>query len=211
MVRIVKKPEERKTEIMDIAEELFNSKGYEQTGVNEIIEKAGVAKGTFYYYFKSKDEILDEIVKRAIDKEIQGLQEIIKDSGSNALEKIKNILASNLKNACENEELLELLHKKENALMHQKSIVYSANKYSPIIAEIIKQGVAEGIFHTQYPLEVTQFLMVGISFLFDTSIFLWTKEEYIQRLNALSYILETTLHAEKGSFEFFSQILNESN
>ena len=47
MARIVKDPEERKTEIMDAALALFGSKGFEQTSVNEIIEKVGVAKGTF--------------------------------------------------------------------------------------------------------------------------------------------------------------------
>ncbi|MCK4578956.1 MAG: TetR/AcrR family transcriptional regulator, partial [Candidatus Marinimicrobia bacterium] len=54
MARVLKEYDERKTEFLDAARELFYSLGYEQTSVNTIIEKVGVSKGTFYHYFKSK-------------------------------------------------------------------------------------------------------------------------------------------------------------
>jgi len=56
-MRISKDGDIRKQELLDAALQLFYEKGYEKTSVNDIIEKVGVSKGAFYYYFKSKEEV----------------------------------------------------------------------------------------------------------------------------------------------------------
>ncbi|KYK36355.1 MAG: helix-turn-helix transcriptional regulator [Theionarchaea archaeon] len=58
MIRVTKEPEERQNELINIAEALFMEKGYDLTTVEEIVRKAKIAKGTFYYYFKFKSDIL---------------------------------------------------------------------------------------------------------------------------------------------------------
>jgi AcrR family transcriptional regulator len=50
-----------KRNILETARELFFVKGYQNTSVNDIIEKTGSSKGAFYHHFKSKDELLDTI------------------------------------------------------------------------------------------------------------------------------------------------------
>lgn len=60
-MRIIKNPEERRQEILSIARELFNAKGVENTKVSDIVKKIGVAQGLFYYYFKSKEEVVNAI------------------------------------------------------------------------------------------------------------------------------------------------------
>jgi len=66
-MRISKEPEERRNEILDTAEMLFFTKGYARTTVNDVLQVIGIAKGTFYYYFKSKEEVMDAVVVRFID------------------------------------------------------------------------------------------------------------------------------------------------
>ncbi|HBT17621.1 MAG TPA: TetR/AcrR family transcriptional regulator, partial [Firmicutes bacterium] len=66
-MRITKEYDERRNEILDTAEELFNMKGYDKCTVNDILKAVGIARGTFYYYFKSKEEVLDAIVSRYTD------------------------------------------------------------------------------------------------------------------------------------------------
>ena len=56
-IRVTKSPEVRRKELRDISEQLFLEKGYEQTMVSDIVRKADVAQGTFYYYFKSKEAV----------------------------------------------------------------------------------------------------------------------------------------------------------
>ena len=55
--------DERRTQILDTAAKLFIEKGYYETSVSNIVKECGVAQGTFYYYFKTKEEIFDEAVR----------------------------------------------------------------------------------------------------------------------------------------------------
>lgn len=63
-MRIRKDPEIRRTELIDAALALFGSAGYEKTMIVDIVKKAGVAKGTFYYYFPTKEAVLTAICSR---------------------------------------------------------------------------------------------------------------------------------------------------
>ena len=54
-MRVVKEAEERKNEILDVAERLFGEKGFDNTSTNDILEEIGIARGTLYYHFKSKE------------------------------------------------------------------------------------------------------------------------------------------------------------
>ena len=67
-----KEAEERKKEILDIAEELFTTKGYDNTSTTDILERVGIARGTLYYHFKSKEEILSvKILFRQMSRRTQ--------------------------------------------------------------------------------------------------------------------------------------------
>ena len=63
-MRVVKEYDERKNEIIDTAAFLFMEKGYDRCSVNDILNKIGIAKGTFYHYFKSKEDVLDAAVDK---------------------------------------------------------------------------------------------------------------------------------------------------
>ena len=62
ITRIRKEPDVRRTELIDAALELFSSVGYEKTTVTDIVKKVGVAKGTFFYYFPTKEAVLETII-----------------------------------------------------------------------------------------------------------------------------------------------------
>ena len=57
-MRVVKEAEERRNEILDVAERLFGTKGFDNTSTNDILKEIGIARGTLYYHFKSKEDIL---------------------------------------------------------------------------------------------------------------------------------------------------------
>ena len=63
-MRIVKEAEERKEEILDVAERFFATKGFDNTSTNDILKEVGIARGTLYYHFKSKEDILDGVIER---------------------------------------------------------------------------------------------------------------------------------------------------
>ena len=80
MARITKDPQVRMTEILDTAEELFYAKGYHETQVSDIVKKIGVAQGTFYYYFKSKEEILEALISRQMSKVLSEMETVVSAS-----------------------------------------------------------------------------------------------------------------------------------
>ena len=119
-MRIVKEHDERKNEIIDTAAMLFESKGYEQCSVNDILTAIGIAKGTFYHYFKSKEEVLDAVIAKMMDQITQQVRSVEADPGLSPEEKLLQVfLAARTKEKL-GDVLLEEMHKTENALMHQK-------------------------------------------------------------------------------------------
>ena len=116
MARVVKKHEVRKKEFLDTAQELFFSRGYEQTSVETIIKKIGLSKGSFYYYFKSKEDLLDQLTIRVSERILREIQKVAQRKDLNATEKLNQAyqVVGNikLKNMALMKVLLETLDKK---------------------------------------------------------------------------------------------------
>lgn len=203
MARTVKPPDIRRSEILAAASELFQTQGYNQTPVEAIIQKAGIAKGTFYYYFRSKADILAAIVQEVVLQMVEHSRSIVSDPHLSALEKFRLMLSEQhqvVDNA--GPAVMENLHLPENRELHERSNVETILSLGPIMAEIVEQGNREGIFQVENPLETIQFLLAGSQFMFDASLFKWTPEELAARTRAMQAIVERSLGAEPGSFAF---------
>lgn len=203
MARVTKTPEERKSEILDTAEQLFKEKGYEQTSVSEIVKRVGVAQGTFYYHFKSKEEIADSVIDRSLARLIEPVQLIAAKSELSALDKLTHMIQIDYQKRLEHNGAFDYLHHEKNSTLHQKMIVKLILRYSPILTEVIEQGVKEGMFHTKHPKEIADFFLTGFQFLFDPGIFNWSEEEMHMKLQASNEIIEKLLGAPKDSFKLF--------
>lgn len=201
-MREIKDSEIRKNEILDVAEELFVTKGYNKTTIIDILDRVGIAKGTFYYYFKSKEEVMDEIIFRVVDRDVEKAETIVKDNNMSPIEKIQTILMSQKAELGDKKDkLIEQFHAPGNAEMHQRSLVYSVKKLSPVLAEVVKQGIEVGVFETEYPLEAVEFLMAAAEFVFDIGLWSWNQEELEKKASAFINIVERVLGAKSGSFE----------
>lgn len=207
-MRIVKEHEVRRNEILDTAEKLFVSKGYMKATVNDILQEVGIAKGTFYYYFKSKEEVMDAIIMRIIEADLEAAKKIASNSDIPVIEKLPQILLVQApKSGEQKEEMIEQLHKPNNAEMHQKSLVQSVLHLTPILTDVIRQGINEKIFKTDYPQETVEFLLASATVLFDEGLFQWQPDEALQKAKAFISIMETSLGAKKGSFDAILDIL----
>ena len=78
-MRNAKDGEERKKELLETARRLFITKGYEKTSVNDIIQEVGIKKGTFYYYFTSKEEMLEEMILEVVKQGAERARAVLKD------------------------------------------------------------------------------------------------------------------------------------
>lgn len=165
-MRIVKEHDERRNEIITTAEEFFLTKGFNKTTVNDILKRIGIAKGTFYHYFVSKEEVLEAVIGQIIDQEILRAKEI-QQSNDTALEKLIAFLSQNNQEDTRKEEIVDKFQMPENALMKQRALEETINQVCPVLAEIIEAGRQQGEFRTEHPLESIQFLIAGIQTMFD--------------------------------------------
>lgn len=197
-MRVVKTAEERKNEILDVAEQLFAEKGFDAASTNDIINQIGIARGTLYHHFASKEEILDAIVDRMTRRAILGAKMIIDDSSRLVLERLMGaIQALNIKNET-GTEVLEQLHKPQNALLHQKMQDRLIKEVVPLYAKLIREGNKEGIFDSKYPSEAAEMIMVYSNVAFDDLAEL-TPREKLSKGKAFVYHTEKILGAAEGS------------
>lgn len=199
-MRIVKNADERKEEILDVAEQLFAEKGFDNASTNDIINKIGIARGTLYHHFNSKEEILDAIVERMMNRSIAGARAMIKDKNIPLPDRIVGaFLALNIDSGA-GSEVLQQIHKPQNALLHQKTQERLLGEVVPLIAELIEEGNRSGMFHSKYPLEATEMIIVYSNTAFDESAEL-SPEQRQQKIMAFIYHTEKILGAKEKSLE----------
>ena len=199
-MRIVKDHDERRNEIIDTAERLFAIKGYEQCSVNDILAEIGIAKGTFYHYFKSKEEVLDAVIDKATDIIAERVSAVADNPDLSFDDKILQLfLAMKIENQME-EGLLEEMHKVENTLMHQKSLVSVIEMLMPLLTHVVKKGNQSGAFHCEYPEQFMQIFLSSALTLLDDGIFQVAPEKVPELFIALIAALEKMLGVEDGRF-----------
>lgn len=199
-MRVVKEAEERKNEILDAADELFGQKGFDGTSTNDILEKVGIARGTLYYHFKSKEDIMDALIERYNVRMLGAAKEIAADRSIPVVERvIRTVMALNLSSGGSNEEIMEHIHKPQNALMHQKIQKSIIAGVTPILTEIVREGIEQGLFETPFPYECMEMAVIYANTVFDDDFVPMTDEERMQRVLAFIANLERMLGAQSGS------------
>lgn len=204
MTRIVKKPEERKKEIVDAACNLFLKKGYHNTTMQDVMKELNIAKGTVYHYFKSKESLLDAVIEDIAESEFERLKSDLSNIEGSALQRLKYLIKSSSSPSVEEDtkSLMNDLHKVANAGMHIRLLARVLTMQAPLYAELFSQGVEEGIFKTESPLECAELILSGIQFLTDQGIYPWNEEDLKRRWLEFPKMMETLLGAPEGSFAF---------
>ena len=199
----MKKGEKRKKELLKIAYDMFLTQGYENTSVDEIIEKAQIAKGTYYYYFKSKEQMLEEVIDIMIDYETEMAKQII---GMDILapQKIVGIIAS-IKPTEAEQPIKNALFQPENLLMHHKVRQKLINVFTPLLSEVIKEGVKEGIFECDNISERVKMLLIISDSTFNEGTFSQ------QDISVFIDVTEKLLGAEKGTMSFIYDLIDKSD
>lgn len=161
-MRVVKEYTVRKNEILDTAQRLFYSIGYERTTVDIIIHETGIAKGTFYYYFKSKLNLLYSLVDRMVNQMMTAALPII-EAETNSIEKLRNLFNTigiiKLNNIELVLQVVNILYRDENLITRYTMNKKFIEKFGPLFSDIVQQGVIEGAFHTPYPDDAGELIM----------------------------------------------------
>jgi TetR/AcrR family transcriptional repressor of nem operon len=184
MARIVNEKEyaARRNEILDVVQRLVYTKGYEQMTIQDILDDLHISKGAFYHYFDSKGSALEALVERMVVMEvIPLLMPIVQDPHLTALEKLNRYFDTAIRwKTAKKTFMLELLRvwlADENAIVRQKLFTMSLKQVTPLLAEIIRQGIREGVFTTSYPDQVCHVIVYILQGLSETIIELLVSSE----------------------------------
>lgn len=199
-MRVVKEAKERRNEILDVAERLFGTKGFDHTSTNDILDEVGIARGTLYYHFKSKEDILDAVINRITEQLIIKAKNIVNQKEVPVLKRLTlTISALNVEGPL-GSEIMEQVHKPQNALLHQKMQESLLTEVNPLITELIEEAIEQGICQTDYPEEVVEMTLLYSNKAFDT--LAENEEERKQRkIEAFIYNLERLLGMKQGSMQ----------
>lgn len=193
------KGEKRKQELLEIAHRLIISKGYEETSIDEIIAEAQIAKGTFYYHFKSKAEMLEALINMMITEQSERARQILA-APLPVPEKTVAVITAFRPN--QDEATIQVaLNRKENIVLHEKINRRVIGEAVPILGEVVAEGIAQGILKCDNINERVRIILIISSDLFDHRDF--TSAD----VDVFIDTVEKILGAKKNTFGFVRQLI----
>lgn len=168
MARTVNEEEffRKRNEILDVAQRLVQSKGYEQMSIQDILDALSISKGAFYHYFPSKPALLAGLVERICDGIAGILTQALRTPGLSAVGKLNRFFA-NVGQWKTREKALFIAFTRvwmmdDNAVMRQKTRTAMVERIAPLLNEIVQQGIDEQQFSPAYPARAGEILAVLI-------------------------------------------------
>lgn len=203
--------ETKKDIILNASEELMynNEQSKNEITVDMIARKAGIGKGSIYYYFKSKDEIIDAVIERcysaAVNKYFAGI-----NSASSTFDKLNILMRSILKEEFldNSRNVIMALHLQDDIILHYKLMTIAIRTISPILSHILTDGTKDGSVTTDAPLESAEMIIAMLTILLNTCVYKKNDESLIKKMKLFAEVLETCLKSEKGSFSFLYSSLD---
>lgn len=195
------KKKQSKTKIIVTAFELFVTEGY-RVGINRIIDKAGVSRGALYHYFKSKEDLFEEVVKTYFFKQFQELPDIVSGPGNfqSKIQKIMHLPLSPLYEVAQYgnhqhtgaEGYLTIV----SAIHQNKRLLQLQDDYNKLWVESLKTVVQQGIKEGQLtPRQTIAGLVDAIRLIVDGAL-----------LNAYNTSLEEAKHKLQRSVSYLLSI-----
>lgn len=161
MARVTKAPNVRRRELLDIGFECYMKSGMPGLSIKEITEKAGVATGLFYYYFKSKEAFVDEALQDFTERNVEGIQLILASEALPAPEKLRLALMAFWDHARQSAyyQSRDGFHGRQHFALTNQLL----EQVLPVLLHAIQQGIRSGDFHTEHPEVTTRFILYGLS------------------------------------------------
>ncbi|WP_280382534.1 TetR/AcrR family transcriptional regulator [Nocardia wallacei] len=152
------KPEEhaaKRTQILTAALELIHQKGFQQMTIADVLDAVGISKGAFYHYFDSKGALLDGVIDAMRADVADVLEPVAADTTTDALTKLRTYIVSavdwKVAHRSDLSAIARMWRNEHNTLLRQRITDASIGAQGPLIAAIIRQGCAEGVFDATYP------------------------------------------------------------
>ena len=193
------------TKILDALQMLLEAKDIQNISVSEIARAADMGKGSLYYYFPSKEAILEALVERDYEKPLERAKNLASRSDISPLVRMAMIFQ-----ACRNSSIQFRTRRNtpssssapEQAFIHQKYLTYLTTELKPVLTDIIQQGIKAGEIHFDHPAALAEIVLIVLAVKLDNTLTPSAPEEIEDTIQGLITLLEKGTGNPAGSLNF---------
>ena len=192
--------------ILDALEHLLIDSNIENISVSDIAAKAGIGKGSIYYYFPSKEAILDALIQRNYEKPLRTAKDLAEQTDippftrmAMLFQACRSSSAAFLKQGNEKKRAVTL---QESAYLHQKYLNYMISELKPNLAKIIRQGIAAGEIHFNHPEALAEIVLIVLGVKLNNTFLSATPEDCEYTIRGLIALLEQGTGVPEGTLNY---------
>ena len=198
----------KRDQILDALHELLINDDIRHISVSDIAKQAGIGKGSIYYYFSSKDEIFDALIKRIYSDALSLAKELVSRTDLSIftrLSQITNACIAATRDFLKRSELAkeqipsaERLY--DSAIIHQQYMKYTIVDFKDIYTEIIQQEIDKGTLRVDSATEIAEIVLIVLTVKIDNTLSPSSEEETARTLQSLITLLERGTGNSDGAF-----------
>ena len=193
--------------ILDSLETLLEEKKMQNISVSDIARKAKISKGSIYYYYPSKDAILNALIERSYKIPLETAKQLADQPGISPLTRIAMLFQSCRSVSAtfiRENRTQEVASIQEKAYIHQKYTNYMIKKLKPELTSIIKQGIDLGEIHFDNPEALAEIVLIVLVIKLDNTLIPSSEQEIENTLNGLISLLEKGASIPAGTLRYLS-------
>lgn len=200
---------EKYARILDAFQELLDRKNVQTISVSEIAQTAGIGKGSIYYYFPSKDAILQALVKRNYEKPLETAKHLATRTDISPFTRMAMIFQA-CRNSREEFKKQDTPEKPENdqadTFLHHQYLRHLISELKPTLTQIIEQGIEKGDIHFEYPAALAEIVLIVLTVKLDNTLVPSSSEEIAETICGLIALLEKGTDNPVGSLNFLNAL-----
>lgn len=144
---------------------LFEKKGFSETSIQDIVDSLGVTKGTFYYYFSSKEELLMDIHLQYIDEILKIQTEILSDPHKDNKTKLFDVIYMLISQIRSQRSSAKIFFREMQNLSEERlaEVIPKRDQFRLNIEKIVRDGIDKGEFRSDLNSTIVTFGILGIA------------------------------------------------
>ena len=182
--------------ILDALQKLLEEKTIQNISVSEIAQKAGMGKGSIYYYFPSKDAILDALIERSYEKALLTAKSLTAQTDVPPFTRMAMLFQ-----ACQSSSVFLKQNSTSADAESAQKFAFLHHKY---LSHVIQQGIERGEIRFDYPSALAEIVLIVLAVKFDNSLLPSTPQETEETLRGLVALLEKGTDVAAGTLSYLT-------
>ena len=196
--------------ILDALQQLMVDKSIQNISVSDIAAKAGIGKGSIYYYFPSKEAILDALIRRNYETPLQTAKNLADQTDIPPFTRMAMLFQACRSSAAaflrQSGDKVRTITQQESAYLHQKYLNYLISVLKPNLAKIISQGIEAGEIHFDYPEALAEIVLIVLGVKLNNTFLSTTPEDCEYTIRGLISLLEQGTGLPEGTLSYLNLI-----